>query len=120
MTLDQSLAETIFQLRQTALHGRLIHAKCLRRGQHAAGAREREEMLNIVPIEHPSVCNLAKWSGNFATAATDASALPFRRRRAIGPSALDPWRVACRQIYGKNPRSGPTQGLRRGPPMSQA
>src|SRR5215831_8284128 len=96
MTLDQLLAETIFQLRQTALHGRLIHAKCLRRGQHAAGAREREEMLKIVPIEHA----LSMQSCQVARQLCDC------RNRCVGATLASPsgdWAERLRPLEGRMP-----------------
>ena len=73
-------------------------------------------MLKIVPIEHTvsmQSCQVARQlcgCPDQCVGATLAVAIA-----AIGPSALDPWRIACRQIYAKYPRSGLTQGPSKGP-----
>jgi hypothetical protein len=57
----QRLPDPAFELFEPAMHGRLAGAERLAGGNRAAMARNREEILQIVPVEHAAIMHF--WSG---------------------------------------------------------
>src|SRR5690606_16380547 len=80
--LDEAQAEAPLELRQAALHGRLVDPELARRGQGAALVGDGKQVLEIVPVEHQ--CH--RWFvGQYAVP---------RPRSAIFPTARQPTRRA--------------------------
>ena len=50
--LDKPAPEAPFKLNEATVHSGLVHAERLRRRQRAAVAGEREEVFEVVPVEH--------------------------------------------------------------------
>ena len=75
MPHHQPPAKPAFEFGDATLHGRLVDAKRLGRPEHAARARECQEILQVVPRKHDPACNLASAFRNLAAA-----------RNALSPS----------------------------------
>jgi hypothetical protein len=60
--LDQGTAELLFQRTQAALDGRLIDAESFRCRAHAPGAGYRQEVSQVIPVEHggPAILRRAR------------------------------------------------------------
>ena len=65
----QFTAQLFLELAQSALDGRLVDAEHLRRSDRAALARDGQEVSQVVPVEHATLCDFAAPAGNLAAAA---------------------------------------------------
>ena len=57
-SLEEAAAETLLKLSQPPVHGGLTYTKGFRRRQGAAFTGERQEGLQVIPVEHASSMQL--------------------------------------------------------------